>query len=88
MRSGTGSILWAMGIGLLFWVGGKVLLPLCFPFLLGTGLALAAEPAVRLLLDRVPSRQNGRLRSVPIKAVLPPELIVRGSVADIKTEIE
>ena len=53
MRSGTGSILWAMGIGLLFWVGGKVLLPLCFPFLLGTGLALAAEPAVRLLSGRL-----------------------------------
>lgn len=47
-----------------------------------------SELAVRLLLDRVPSRQNGRLRSVPIKAVLPPELILRGSVADIKTEIE
>ena len=28
VRSGTGSILWAMGIGLLFWVGGKDLLPL------------------------------------------------------------
>lgn len=53
VRSGTGSILWAMGIGLLFWVGGKVLLPLCFPFLLGTGLALAAEPAVRLLSGRL-----------------------------------
>ena len=53
MRFGTGSILWVMGIGLLFWVGGKVLLPLCFPFLLGTGLALAAEPAVRLLSGRL-----------------------------------
>ena len=42
-----------------------------------------SELAVRLLLERVPSRQNGHVRSVPIKAVLPPELIARGSVADI-----
>ena len=53
MRSGTGNILRAVGIGLLFWLGGKFLLPLCFPFLLGTGLALAAEPAVKLLSGRL-----------------------------------
>ena len=53
MRSGTGSILWALGIGLFFWLGGKFLMPLCFPFLLGTGLALGAEPAVRLLCRRL-----------------------------------
>ena len=41
-----------------------------------------SQLAVRLLLERVPSRHNGVVRSVPIKAVLPPELIVRGSVAD------
>lgn len=45
-----------------------------------------SELAVRLLLERVPSRQHGNLRSVPIKAVLPPELIVRGSVAEIPAE--
>ena len=29
------------------WLAGKLLLPFLFPFLLGTGIALAAEPAVR-----------------------------------------
>lgn len=42
-----------------------------------------SELAVRLLLERVPSRQTGQMRSVPIKAVLPPTLIARGSVSDI-----
>ena len=51
--TGTGAILRAVGLGLLFWLGGRFLLPLCFPFLLGTGLALAAEPAVRLLSGRL-----------------------------------
>lgn len=49
MRSGTGSILWFVLMGLLFWLGGKFLLPLLFPFLLGAGLALAAEPLVGFL---------------------------------------
>ena len=39
--------------------------------------------AVQMLLERVPARTNGEVRKVPIKAVLPPELIVRGSVAHI-----
>lgn len=30
------------------WLAGKFLLPFLFPFLLGTGIALASEPAVRL----------------------------------------
>lgn len=43
-----------------------------------------SQLAVRLLLERVPVRQNAEVRKVPIKAVLPPELIVRGSVADVE----
>lgn len=35
------------------WLGLKYLLPLLLPFLLGTALALAAEPAVRLLHTRL-----------------------------------
>ena len=53
MRSGTGSILRLLGSGLLFWLGGKFLLPLCFPFLLGAGLALAAEPLVGILCRKL-----------------------------------
>ena len=36
------------------WAALKYLLPLAVPFLLGAGLALAAEPAVRLLSRRLP----------------------------------
>jgi len=53
LRSGTGSILSVFGVCLLLWLGGKFLLPLCFPFLLGTALALAAEPLVRLLCGKL-----------------------------------
>ena len=35
------------------WLGGKFLLPFLFPFLLGTGLALASEPVVKLGADRL-----------------------------------
>ena len=37
----------ALGLGL--WIGIRFLLPLTFPFLLGLGLALTAEPLVHLL---------------------------------------
>lgn len=53
MRSGTGSILSVVGVCLFAWLGGKFLLPLCFPFLLGTGLALTAEPLVKLLCAKL-----------------------------------
>lgn len=53
MRSGTKNILSVVSTCFLLWLGGKFLLPLCFPFLLGTGLALAAEPAVRFLCSRL-----------------------------------
>lgn len=49
MRSGTKSLITVLGSCFLLWLGGKILLPLCFPFLLGAGLALMAEPVVRLL---------------------------------------
>lgn len=52
MRSGTKSLLSAISICFLLWLGGKFLLPLCFPFLLGAGLALTAEPLVRFLCKR------------------------------------
>lgn len=39
---------------LLLWLGGKYILPLTLPFLLGFLLALAAEPAVRFLCRRLP----------------------------------
>lgn len=38
--------------------------------------------AVRMLLEHVPVRNAGQPRSVPIKAILPPALIHRGSVED------
>lgn len=38
---------------ILLWLAGKFLLPFLFPFLLGAGLALAAEPAVKLGADRL-----------------------------------
>lgn len=49
MRSGTKGVLRVFLICFLLWLGGKLLLPLCFPFLLGLGLALTAEPLVKLL---------------------------------------
>lgn len=53
MQSGTKSFLSVLGICILLWLGGQFLLPLCFPFLMGTGLALLAEPLVRLLCGRL-----------------------------------
>ena len=53
MRSGTKGIFRVCLAGLLLWAGGKILLPLCFPFLLGLGLALMAEPLVGLLCSRM-----------------------------------
>ena len=49
MRPGTRKTLSLLGIFLAVWLVIRFLLPLSFPFLLGTALALAAEPAVRFL---------------------------------------
>ena len=43
----------ALFLFLLVWLGSKFLLPFLFPFLLGTVLAYAAEPAVRLCSNRL-----------------------------------
>ena len=40
--------LWVAGIALGLWLAARYLLPIALPFLLGTALALMAEPAVRL----------------------------------------
>lgn len=41
-------IIWILGILVALWLGLRFLLPVLLPFLLGTAIALGAEPAVRL----------------------------------------
>lgn len=53
MRSGTKATLSFLTVFLVVWLGLRYLLPLCFPFLLGTALALLAEPVVRFLCRRL-----------------------------------
>lgn len=53
MHSGTRSVLLVLSTCFLLWLGGKILLPLCLPFLLGAALALAAEPLVSVLYRRM-----------------------------------
>lgn len=53
MRSGTRTVLSVLSTCFLLWLGGKFLLPLCLPFLLGAALALAAEPLVSVLCRRI-----------------------------------
>ena len=53
MRSGTKNVVSVLLTCFFLWLGGKYLLPLCFPFLLGAALALGAEPLVRLLCGRL-----------------------------------
>lgn len=53
MRQGFGRVAGFLGLCAALWLGGKLLLPLCFPFLLGTALALLAEPLVSRLCRRV-----------------------------------
>ena len=40
------------------WLAGKFLLPFGFPFLFGLGIAMAAEPVVRLGTDRLKLRRS------------------------------
>lgn len=49
MLSGCKQILCTLTTLLLLWLGLRYVLPLCFPFLLGLAMALAAEPMVRFL---------------------------------------
>jgi len=53
LRSGTGRVLSVLITCFFLWLGGKFLLPLCFPFLMGAGLALLAEPGVWFLCTRL-----------------------------------
>lgn len=53
MHRGFGRLAGFLGLCAALWLGGKLLLPLCFPFLLGTALALLAEPLVSRLCSRV-----------------------------------
>lgn len=53
MRPGTLKPLSYLWILLLLWLGIRYLLPAFLPFLMGGGLALAAEPGVRFLCDKL-----------------------------------
>lgn len=53
MRSLFPKILTAAGILLVLWLGVRYLLPLLLPFLLGAGVAVLAEPMVRLFSRRL-----------------------------------
>lgn len=46
-------LLWALGLFVAVFLGVKYLLPLFFPFLLGLGLALCAQPAVKLGTEKL-----------------------------------
>ena len=52
MKPGTKKFLSLLGIFLIVWLSVRYLLPLFFPFILGAGLALAAEPMVSFLHKR------------------------------------
>lgn len=47
------NILLALALALSVWLALRYLMPILFPFLLGTGLALLAEPGVKFLCSRV-----------------------------------
>lgn len=53
MRPATKTTVSFLTTFLVVWLGIRYLMPLCFPFLLGTGLALLAEPVVKLLRRRL-----------------------------------
>ncbi len=50
---GVHKVFFALIFLILLWLAGKFLLPFLFPFLLGAGLALAAEPVVQLVSGRL-----------------------------------
>lgn len=52
MKPGIKKTVSLLGLFLAVWFGVRYLLPLCFPFLLGAGLALTAEPMVSFLHKR------------------------------------
>ena len=58
MYRGFKQALFLGGAALCVWISIRILLPLCFPFLLGLGLALAAEPMTNLLCRRLKLRRG------------------------------
>ena len=50
---GVHKVFFALFLLIFAWLAGKFLLPFVFPFLLGTGIAFASEPVVRLGTDRI-----------------------------------
>ena len=55
---GVHKVFLALFFLLVIWLAGKFLLPFLFPFLLGTALALASEPVVKLGADRLRLRRG------------------------------
>ena len=53
MASGFKTTAYSLFVFLAFWLGIRFLLPLLLPFLVGTALALTAEPLVRFLCRRL-----------------------------------
>ena len=66
----------ALFLLLLLWLSGKFLLPFLFPFLLGTGLALAAEPVVSLGISRL-HLKRGAAAGIGVSLTL---ILLAGSV--------
>ena len=53
MRPGIRKIITLLSVFVAVWIGLRYFLPLCLPFLLGAGLALAAEPMVSFFCSRL-----------------------------------
>ena len=66
---------------LLLWLGGRYLLPLLLPFLLGTGIALMAEPLVRIAARRIPRSLAAGLGVTATLVLLTGLLVLLGSLA-------
>ncbi len=76
-RPSAKKLLTLSGAFVLVWLGGKYLLPIVLPFLLGTLLALSAEPAVRFLESRLHLRRTAAaVLGVAVTLVLLSALLV------------
>lgn len=69
MYQTTRKILSIVGFLLGIWLSIRFLLPICFPFLLGSGLALAAEPMVSFLCGKLRIRRGAAV-AIGVTAVL------------------
>ena len=83
MRENTRKIATQLCISAAFlWIGVKYLLPLCLPFLLGAGLAIAAEPGTDVLHRRLKlSRSIAGAISVSVVFLL------GGALTDIVSQV-